>query len=89
MGIVIEPTVTSSERLDKIVQVAAILFDRLGSHETSMDCIACEVGLKKSTLYHYVESEAEIVYQIHSRLRGEHMRRLTYSVRRKSTTIPE
>lgn len=73
---VIEPTVTSSERLGEIVRVSAVLFDRLGFHETSMDHIAREVKLKKPTLYHYVESKAEIVYLIHSRLQSEHMRRL-------------
>ena len=41
-----------------------------------MDDIAREVGLKKPTLYHYVESKGEIVYLIHSRVQTEVMRRL-------------
>lgn len=71
-----EGTEAGTERLDEIVRSAAVLFDRLGFHETSMDDIAREVGLKKPTLYHYVESKGEIVYLIHSKIHIEYMRRL-------------
>ena len=76
MSTVNEATEVGSERLDEIIKTAAILFDRHGFHETSMDDIAREVGLKKPTLYHYVESKAEVVHLIHSRLQKEYMRRL-------------
>ena len=71
-----ELTAEAAERLEEIVQTAAVLFDRAGFHETSMDDISREVGLKKPTLYHYVQSKGEIVYLIHDRLQKEYMRRL-------------
>lgn len=69
-----------SGRRDEIAKIAAVLFDRVGFHETSMDDIAAEVGIKKPTLYHYVDSKAQIVYWIHDdlqkELRGRLQRRL-------------
>lgn len=58
-------------RRDEIARTAAVLFDRLGFHETSMDDLAREVGLKKPTLYHYVTSKAQIVYWIHDDIQNE------------------
>lgn len=48
-----------------IVETAARLFDTAGYSHTSMDAIAREVGLGKSTLYHYFHSKADILIEIH------------------------
>lgn len=58
-------------RRREITRRAAVLFERLGYHETSMDDIAQAMGLKKPTLYHYVDSKAQIVYWIHEELETE------------------
>jgi TetR/AcrR family transcriptional regulator, cholesterol catabolism regulator len=69
-------SIVDSDRCDEITRTAAVLFDRLGYHETSMDDIAREVGLKKPTLYYYVSSKSEIVYRIHEKLQAEYKHRL-------------
>lgn len=53
-------------RLDEIVARAATLFDDQGYHQTRMEDIAEAVGLKKSTLYHYIKSKEEILTLIHT-----------------------
>ncbi|MEE3852980.1 TetR/AcrR family transcriptional regulator [Gordonia sp. LSe1-13] len=52
-------------RKAQITRVAAELFNDKGFHETSMDDIASAVGIKKPTLYHHVQSKAQIVSWIH------------------------
>lgn len=52
-------------RKTQITAVAAQLFNDRGFHETSMEDIAQAVGIKKPTLYHHVESKAQIVAWIH------------------------
>lgn len=53
------------QRLPAIIEQAALLFDGRGYHQTTMEDIAEEVGIKKPTLYHYVSSKEEILYFIH------------------------
>lgn len=55
----------AERRLREIILTAAELFDRAGYTTTSMEDIAEAVGLAKPTLYHYVKSKDEILYQIH------------------------
>ncbi|MGR6520330.1 TetR/AcrR family transcriptional regulator (plasmid) [Rhodococcus erythropolis] len=52
-------------RKTQITELAAELFNKKGFHETSMDDIAQAVGIKKPSLYHYVQSKAQIVAWIH------------------------
>jgi len=52
-------------RLPMIIEQAALLFDGHGYHQTTMEDIAEEVGIKKPTLYHYVASKEEILFFIH------------------------
>lgn len=49
----------------EIVSAAALLFDEHGYHNTGMTDIASSVGLRKPTLYHYVNSKQEILFWIH------------------------
>ncbi len=58
------------DRRAEIAARAAQLFDRHGFHQTTMEDIAVEVGLKKPTLYHYVNSKDEILYLIHEEFVG-------------------
>jgi AcrR family transcriptional regulator len=53
------------ERRARIVDSAAELFDRDGYAQTSMNAIADAVGMRKPTLYHYFDSKAEILLEIH------------------------
>jgi AcrR family transcriptional regulator len=52
-------------RLREIVDHAASLFDEFGYGNVSMEDIATAVGVRKSTLYHYVRSRDEILFLIH------------------------
>jgi AcrR family transcriptional regulator len=52
-------------RLREIIDQSALLFDRRGYNEVSMEEIAAGVGLRKPTLYHYVKSKDEILVLIH------------------------
>jgi AcrR family transcriptional regulator len=58
-------TVSSGGRLRTIVDRAAELFDRDGYARVSVADIAAAVGIRKPTLYHYVESKEEILALIH------------------------
>jgi AcrR family transcriptional regulator len=55
---------TRQRRAD-IMRGAARLFDEVGYHGVNMETIAKAAGLKKPTLYHYVRSKDEILFQIH------------------------
>lgn len=52
-------------RQGEITDVAARLFTERGFARTSMEDIADAMGIKKPTLYHYVQSKAQIVGWIH------------------------
>lgn len=52
-------------RQAEIMHAAAQLFNDGGFHETSMEDIAAAVGIKKPSLYHHVNSKAQIVGWIH------------------------
>lgn len=58
-------TAKSIERRADIARKAATLFDAKGYHQATMEDIAAEVGLRKSTLYHHVASKEEILFLIH------------------------
>jgi TetR/AcrR family transcriptional regulator, cholesterol catabolism regulator len=53
------------QRRADIMRAAAKLFDEVGYHGVNMETIAEAAGLKKPTLYHYVRSKDEILFQIH------------------------
>mgnify|MGYP002378503991 CR=1 FL=1 len=53
------------QRRTDIMRAAARLFDEVGYHGVNMETIARAAGLKKPTLYHYVRSKDEILFQIH------------------------
>ena len=58
-------TEAHDEKRMQIIEGCAILFDKVGYHNTSMQMLAEEVGLSKPTLYHYFPSKISILYAIH------------------------
>jgi AcrR family transcriptional regulator len=47
-----------------ILRQAAILFANRGFHETSIDRIAAALDVTKPTIYYYVESKEDLLYQV-------------------------
>lgn len=47
-----------------ILREAARLFERVGYHGVNMEMIAEATGLKKPTLYHYIRSKDQILFEI-------------------------
>ena len=58
----------SATRRDEILHAAAQIFEVRGYYNTSMEDIAEAIGIRKPTLYHYVEIKGQIVAWIHDRL---------------------
>lgn len=54
-------------RKDEIVDLAARLFQTKGYHETSVQEIADEVALTKASLYYYIRSKEDLLFEIHER----------------------
>jgi len=68
-----------SKTKDKIKKVALSLFANNGYDATSMEQIACGVGIKKSSLYAFITSKEELFWLIFADLEGqyrEHMEQL-------------
>jgi AcrR family transcriptional regulator len=62
-----KPSATAWElRRAEIVRQAALLFDRDGYSNTSMNSIAVAANLQKASLYHYCESKTDLLVQIHN-----------------------
>ena len=51
-------------RKSDILREAARLFDRVGYHQVNMEQIAEATGLRKPTLYHYIRSKDQILFEI-------------------------
>lgn len=76
---------SSDERRQQIVTLAADLFDKAGYSSTTMADIAQEVGVAKPTLYHYFPSKDSILHAIHEEfidlLIDQHVARLDIGLR--------
>ena len=57
-------------RKNDIMVGAARLFDRVGYHGVNMTMIAETVGVKKPTLYHYISSKDQILFDLHELMIG-------------------
>jgi AcrR family transcriptional regulator len=57
---------TADGKRERIVRLAAELFDQHGFHGTNVGEIALAAGIRKPTLYHYFSSKEEILYGIHA-----------------------
>lgn len=80
-----KPQPSGESKLDEILRVAARKFHQHGFDAASLDDIAGEVGLHKATLYHYVRSKHDILYQCLSRSFADYDQTLE---RIKDTSIP-
>ena len=60
-----EKTDSTNDRRQRIVEIAAALFDKNGYHATTTGEIAAASGIAKPTLYHYFQSKDEILFCIH------------------------
>ena len=58
------PIASHANRREELLQVATLLFGRRGFHGASMGDIAAETGLRKASLYHWVESKEDLLYQV-------------------------
>lgn len=54
----------TAERKRELIEVAGRLFAERGFHGTSMADIAHEFGVRKATLYHWVESKESLLAQV-------------------------
>ncbi|MGY1706249.1 TetR/AcrR family transcriptional regulator [Geodermatophilus sp. SYSU D00697] len=55
-------------RRAQIIDVAARLFEQRGYHETSMEVLAQEVGIRKASLYYYFSNKDLILVEIHEEM---------------------
>ena len=56
---------------EEIVRVAVALFSEHGYAATSLDDIAAEVGIRKPSLYYYIDSKEDLLYEINEILARE------------------
>jgi AcrR family transcriptional regulator len=55
------------ERRREVVDTAAALFAERGYHATSIEDLVQATGLQRGGLYHYIDSKADLLIQIHER----------------------
>lgn len=54
-------------RKNEIIKCATDLFQVKGYHQTSIEDICNAVGITKGTLYYYINSKEDLLYEIHER----------------------
>jgi AcrR family transcriptional regulator len=57
------PGTRHDDKRDAILRTSAQLFAQHGYEATSLDRIADQLGMHKATLYHYIKSKDEVLYQ--------------------------
>lgn len=57
----------TKNKREEIINCAAHLFDTKGYHSTSVEDICNCVGITKGTIYYYIKSKEELLYDIHDR----------------------
>jgi TetR/AcrR family transcriptional regulator, cholesterol catabolism regulator len=67
-------------RKQEIVDAAARVFHEKGYESTSIQDIADEVGILKGSLYYYIESKEDLLYEILSDVHDEALRRIEAAV---------
>ena len=60
--------VGGNPRRAQIIEIAAELFDRHGYHDTTMQAIADQAGVRKASLYYYFRSKDDILAELHQTL---------------------
>lgn len=64
LGISARKSVKSQNRWQVILRVSTELFNKHGFFATSMQDISDEVGIKKASLYYYVDSKEQLLFEI-------------------------
>jgi AcrR family transcriptional regulator len=57
-----------ASRRAQIIDVAARLFQQHGYHETTLEMLATEVGIRKASLYYHFRSKDAILVEIHDQM---------------------
>lgn len=63
-------------RYEELLETALQLFRQKGYHATSMQDIADGMGLRKASLYHYIDSKEDLLVSIYQRTITEHGRHI-------------
>lgn len=58
------PNTSQGNRREDLLEIATRLFSRRGFHGASMGDIAAQMGIQKSSLYHWVDSKGDMLYQV-------------------------
>jgi TetR/AcrR family transcriptional regulator, cholesterol catabolism regulator len=79
-----EPTPEYLERRESIIDAAARAFHARGYDAASLDDVVAELDIRKASLYHYVNSKAQLLYLIFDRAISRGLERLD-----RIATIPD
>ena len=79
-----EPTPEYLERREAIIDAAARAFHARGYDAASLDDVVAELDIRKASLYHYVNSKAQLLYLIFDRAISRGLDRLD-----RIATIPD
>lgn len=71
-----EPSPEYRARLDEIVAVATEVFRRKGYDAGSLEDVANELGLRKASLYYYLESKSALLHLIFERAIDDALKRI-------------
>lgn len=63
-------------RYEELLETALHLFHKKGFHATSMQDIAEGMGLRKASLYHYIDAKEDLLVSIYQRTIAEYGRRI-------------
>lgn len=66
----------SPGRYEELLETALQLFRQKGYHATSMHDIAESMGLRKASLYHYIDAKEDLLVSIYRRTIAEHSERI-------------
>lgn len=74
-GLVLSHDATS-RRYEELLETALQLFRKKGYHATSMQDIADAMGLRKASLYHYIDAKEDLLVAIYRRTISEYSERI-------------
>jgi len=63
-------------RYEELVETALQLFRQKGYHATSMQDIADSMGLRKASLYHYIDAKEDLLVAIYRRIVSDYTERI-------------
>lgn len=72
-------------RYEELLETALHLFHKKGFHATSMQDIASGMGLRKASLYHYIDAKEDLLVSIYQRTISEYGQRIDSIVNGQGT----